>query len=253
MRYLTAIPVYNEANQIDSVLNQITSVAGDVLVVDDGSTDGTPERLARRRDIQRVTHPHNRGYGAALRTAFDYAQRQGYELLVTIDADGQHDPRLIQEFAEACEGWDIVSGSRYLGTFAEDSAAPSDRQAINRTVTRELNDRLGLHLTDAFCGFKAYRVAALSRLQLTEDGYAMPLELWVQAVSAGLSIRELAVPRIYLDATRTFGGKLDDPDARLAHYRKVIDASLKRVRARAARPRCTTVAWTSAPCDAFSR
>jgi hypothetical protein len=248
MRYLTAIPVYNEADHIDSVLDQITAVASDVLVVDDGSLDATPQRLARRRDIRRVTHPQNRGYGAALRTAFKYAQAHDYGVLVTIDADGQHDPRLIERFVEASECWDVVSGSRYLTDFAEDSAAPSDRRAINQAITRELNRRLGLHLTDAFCGFKAYRVSALSRLHLIEDGYAMPLELWIQMALAGLSIRELAVPRIYLDASRSFGGKLDDPEARLTHYREVIASSLKRAHEKSATSACRAFAWVSQPC-----
>ena len=107
-------------------------------------------------------------------------------------------------------GVDIVSGSRYLQQFAGDSRPPADRQRINRQITDELNRRLGLDLTDAFCGFKAYRVSALRTLRLTETGYAMPIELWVQAVAAGLTIIELPVPLIYLDESRSFGGELDD-------------------------------------------
>ena len=82
---------------------------------------------------------------------------------------------------------------------------------------------MGLNLTDAFCGFKAYRVPALARLQLTEDGYAMPLQFWVQAARLGLKIVEVAVPLIYLDERRSFGGALDRPDTRLAVYRRVLE------------------------------
>jgi dolichol-phosphate mannosyltransferase len=67
---------------------------------------------------------------------------------------------------------------------------------INHEITKKLNQRLGFELTDAFCGFKAYRVAALSRLNLNETGYAMPLELWVQVACNQLSVVEVAVPRI---------------------------------------------------------
>ena len=67
---------------------------------------------------------------------------------------------------------------------------------------------MGFDLTDAFCGFKAYRVEALAKLQVTETGYAMPLELWVQAACQKLSVVEVAVPRIYLDESRSFGGTL---------------------------------------------
>lgn len=225
MQILTAIPVYNEVNHIESVLDRVLKVASDVLVVNDGSTDGTTEILDRRADVMSVHHVSNRGYGAALRTAFEFALDRQYDLVVTLDADGQHDPKLIREFVSASANWDIVSGTRYLTEFSQNSDAPTDRQTINRLITHELNQQFGLELTDSFCGFKAYRVGALSRLTLTEDGYAMPLELWVQASQLGFRICEVPVPRIYLDAERTFGGTLDDPDRRLAHYRHVIRRS----------------------------
>jgi dolichol-phosphate mannosyltransferase len=82
-------------------------------------------------------------------------------------------------------------------------------------------------LTDAFCGFKAYRVAALSRLKLSETGYAMPLELWVQAAYAKWRVREYPVPLIYLDETRSFGGSLDDDQTRLDYYNLVIQRSIE--------------------------
>ena len=118
---------------------------------------------------------------------------------------------------------DIVSGSRYLRRFPGDSDPPEQRRRINQIITEEVNRRLGLELTDAFCGFKAYRVPALAKIELTETGYAMPLELWVQAAQLGLRIVELPVPLIYLDEKRSFGGALDDADTRLAVYREVLD------------------------------
>ena len=90
-----------------------------------------------------------------------------------------------------------------------------------------MNRRLGLNLTDAFCGFKAYRTSALAKMSLTETGYAMPLELWVQAKHLGLKIVELPVPLIYLDEKRSFGGALDQAEVRLAVYRRVLEDSLK--------------------------
>jgi dolichol-phosphate mannosyltransferase len=118
-----------------------------------------------------------------------------------------------------------VSGSRYLQQFAGDSEPPAERRRVNQQLTAELNRRLNLNLTDAFCGFKAYRVSALERIQLTEPGYAMPLELWVQAANAGLKVIELPVPLIYLDEKRSFGGSLDNARARLEYYHLVLDRS----------------------------
>lgn len=226
LRYLTALPIFNEVNHVNGVLDEVLKYSPDVLVVDDGSTDGTSELLTRRTDIQRVSHSINRGYGAALKSAFDYALEHLYDVLVTIDCDGQHEPQRIPDFVAAAESADIVSGSRYLTSFAGDSAPPEQRRRINEIVTAEINRRLGLHLTDAFCGFKAYRAAALEKLKITEPGYAMPLEVWVQAACWGLKIVELAVPLIYLDESRSFGGSLDDANTRLEYYHVVLDRSL---------------------------
>ena len=93
---------------------------------------------------------------------------------------------------------------------------------INQTITRELNDLFGLHLTDAFCGFKAYRRGALAKLHITETGWGMPLQVWVQAAQLGLRVKEVGVPRLYLDPNRTFGGLLNDANERLAYYRRVV-------------------------------
>lgn len=230
-RFLTALPVYNEAAHVEGVLDEVLRFAADVLVVDDGSNDGTSEllaaRVARRGDVSVVRHALNAGYGAALATAFRHTLAGPWDGLVTIDCDGQHQPRLIPDFiaaaGDATAPADIVSGSRYLQKFAGDSAAPEARRKINAEITAEINERLGLDLTDAFCGFKAYTRQALEQLHVTETGYAMPLEVWVQAAAAGLAVVELPVPLIYLDLARSFGGALDVAATRLAYYRRVLD------------------------------
>jgi glycosyltransferase involved in cell wall biosynthesis len=229
-RFLTALPVYNEAAHVDGVLDEVVKVTPDVLVVDDGSTDGTADLLARRvaarGDVRVVRHPANRGYGAALATAFRETLAGPWEGLVTIDCDGQHQPRLIPAFVQAAllSGKAIiVSGSRYLEHFPGDSEPPEGRRRINAQITAEINRRLGFGLTDAFCGFKAYSRKALAVLHPRETGYAMPLEVWVQAAAAGVEVVELPVPLLYLDATRSFGGSLDDEATRLAYYRRILD------------------------------
>jgi dolichol-phosphate mannosyltransferase len=238
MQLVTAIPVYNEERHLQGVLDEVRRYSPRILVVNDGSTDHTAELLARQREVEVITHPHNRGYGAALMSAFEYALRRCVDVLVTMDCDGQHEPARIPVLLEALHDADVVSGSRYLRDFRQDSQAPQDRRRINQVVTAELNARLGLHLTDAFCGFKAYRRDALARLRITETGWGMPLQLWVQAARAGLRVKEVAVPRLYLDPNRAFGGVLNDADERLAYYRGVIDR---------AEAECPAGGWGAAP------
>ena len=221
-RWLTAIPVYNEAKHVRSVLAEVRKYSPHILVVDDGSTDDTARLLDAEPGLLRVTHPANRGYGAAIASAFRFAIENRYEVLVTMDCDGQHEPSRVPVLLEALHDADIVSGSRYLRDFRQDTPAPTDRQSINATVTEEINARYGLNLTDAFCGFKVYRVDALCRLRITEEGWGMPLQLWVQAARLGLRVKEVGVPRVYLDPSLAFGGMLNDPDQRLAYYRGVL-------------------------------
>ena len=250
-RYLTALPVYNEAAHVLGVIDEVRKVTDHILVVDDGSTDGTsgllsgittvanapPEAAAAGpafAGVRVVRHPENRGYGAALATAFREALAGGWDGLVTIDCDGQHQPLLIPEFVDRAARCDIVSGSRYLRRFPGDTEPPAARRRINAEITAEINRRFGLSLTDAFCGFKAYTRRALERLRVTETGYAMPLEVWVQAAAAGLVIEEVPVPLLYLDLARSFGGALDDAATRLAYYRGVLDRAEAAVAASAA-------------------
>lgn len=231
-RVLTALPVYNEEKHLLEVLEQVKQYSDDILVVDDGSTDRTPLLLQECEGVATIRHSPNMGYGAGLRSAFQYALEHQFDVLVTIDCDGQHQPQLIPQLAAAIYPpdaelpWDIVSGSRYLQSFGENSIPPEERRSVNVEITRQLHECFGLKLTDSFCGFKAYRVDALSVFDITELGYAMPLQLWVQAVRHHLRITEFPVPLIYLDEARSFGGALDDSRKRLQYYREVLQREM---------------------------
>ncbi len=224
MRYLVAIPIFNEAASLMTVIRLVQRYAPDILVIDDGSTDETPRLLQSERGIYQIRHVDNRGYGQSLIDAFSFAVERGYDWLITMDCDEQHDPQRIPAFVQAAarDDADIISGSRYLSPMADDSLPPLDRRVINQKITDLLNELLGLGITDAFCGFKAYRVSALRQFDITVPGYGMPLQLWVQAARQGLRIREIPVRLIYKDPNRHFGGSLDDPDARLLYYYDVL-------------------------------
>jgi len=229
MKLLVAIPVYNEEQYVGRVLGRVLEHASDVLVIDDGSTDRTPE-LVREFPVRSIRREGNQGYGRSMRDAFAYARAHGHDWLITMDCDEQHEPATIPRFVEAAETgeFDVISGSRYLSLFEDNDLPPADRRAINQTITSEINERLGLSLTDGFCGFKAYRVAPLDRLRPSVDGYAFPMQFWVQAVAHGLRITEIPVKLIYNDDKRSFGGPLDIPDVRLRHYRQVLHCELER-------------------------
>lgn len=233
MRTLIAIPVYNEERTVQRVLAHVLQYADDVLVIDDGSTDRTVSLLPKL-PVDVIRHARNRGYGHALRDAFAWADIHGYDWIITMDCDEQHEPQSIPEFLEAAKQnrSDIISGSRYLSRDDAEGTVPADRRAINSAMTEEINARLGLNLTDAFCGFKAHRVDAMRRLKITENGYAFPMQLWAQVAAQGLRVEEIPVRRIYTDANRSFGAGLDDPDRRLRHYRCVLNTEIARLAAK---------------------
>lgn len=222
-RILVGIPVYNEQRYVTRVLAEVRKHARDVLVIDDGSSDQTPMLLAQQ-PVEVIRHAENRGYGRSMQDMIRWADFDGFDWLITMDCDEQHEPAAIPRFVKrilAGEA-DVISGSRYLLSSPDDDAPPSDRRAINQQITTELNQRLALSLTDAFCGFKAYRVSACRRLALNVDGYEFPMQFWVQAAAHDLVIEELPVRLIYNDPTRTFGGPLNDADKRLAAYRRTM-------------------------------
>jgi dolichol-phosphate mannosyltransferase len=230
LRILVAIPVYNELKYAPHVIDKVKRIHGDVLFIDDGSTDGTVELLEQRDDIYLIKHPVNRGYGRSLIDAFCWADKRGYDWIITMDCDEQHEPEMIPKFIEKIEEdqWDVISGSRYLRQQQGDDLPPGDRRSINLMITEMLNDTFGWHLSDSFCGFKAHRVSAMRKLHLDESGYAFPMQFWPQVQKANLRVTEIPVRLIYNDPTRHFGGLLDDATLRLQHYMTVFKSEMAR-------------------------
>ncbi len=227
---LIIIPVFNEEPTLDRVLSEVRRAvpASDILIVDDGSTDRSPEIIRAHADVLVARHDTNRGYGQTLITGFARAIGGGYAVAVTIDCDEQHEPRRVPDFLRAIASADIVSGSRYLDPTMPGDPPPPDRVRLNQEFVARLRALTGYSLTDAWCGFKAYRVEALRKLQLTEPSYGLPLQVWVQAAYHRLRVRELAVARIYKNPHRRFWGGLDDVEARRAYYLKVLEAEVAR-------------------------
>ncbi len=220
-----AIPVHNEGPRVGAVLDAAQKhIQGPILVVDDGSTDGT-EQIIRKKPVETVRHEVNRGYGAALQTAFRWALERDIQWCITMDADWQHEPAYIERFAGRLRPEvDIVSGSRYLDATLAHGNPPEDRRWVNKVITDMLRTLTGYPITDAFCGFRAYRVQALTRLELQDPGYALPVELWIKAAHCGLAMEEVAVPLIYHDYEKGVGARKSRE--RLAQYLSVAAEAL---------------------------
>ncbi len=230
-KYLILLPVYNEQDSLEEIIHQLEKYrdVSDILVIDDGSEDRTPGLLSKMKEIEVIRHESNYGYGAALIEGFQYAIEKEYEYVITIDSDKQHQPDEIEKFMRMNEKthFDIISGSRYLFTSEEHfKKAPDDRRKVNMRITREINNITGYELTDSFCGFKLYKVEALKRLNLTEQGYGMPLQLWLQACWNELAVKEIPVELIYFDRNKGVSNSFVNVCERYKYYLKIIEKEL---------------------------
>jgi dolichol-phosphate mannosyltransferase len=224
MKYAVILPVYNEAQTLEKVIKRLSEFKdADVVVVDDGSTDMTPSVLERISVHAMIRHPKNMGYGQSLMDGFDYVKTHGYTYCVTMDADEQHEPSFIPKLLEQLHRSDIVSGSRYLDPSLSASVPPPERLEVNRVITEKLRELTSYELTDSFCGFKGYRVEGLKKLRLSETNYGFPIQFWLQAAKAGLTVTECAVPLIYKDHSRNFNNQFATRDERLKHYLQVME------------------------------
>jgi len=229
MTNVVIMPVYNEAATLSDVLAKIkVHHRGPIIAIDDGSTDASGAILDQYGGIDVIRNQPNMGYGNALIKGFARALEKGYLLAVTIDCDEQHEPALIPAMFANINELDVLSGSRYLASEGGQDKPPEERRNINMTITALLNRITGYNLTDSFCGFKCYRLEAMKKLKLDETGYAMPVQFWVQASHFRLKVGEMAVPRIYKNLDRTFGGGIDDPEKRLEYYKGVLEKELER-------------------------
>ncbi|MBI2470105.1 MAG: glycosyltransferase family 2 protein [Planctomycetes bacterium] len=223
-KILVAIPVFNETD-VRSIIQRVNNFHLDVLVIDDGSTNGLHKDLINIGNIHVITHPSNLGYGKTIIDAFTFAMENGYDYLLTIDSDGQHEPEEISLFLREIPFYDcdILSGSRYYFSTKIDNEFPKERYLINKEITGIVNSITGFDVTDAFCGFKAYRVEKLKLMRLSEHGYGMPLQLWIHAWKSGLRVREIPVKLIYKDLSKQFKGVLKNPVKRLNYYKNIIE------------------------------
>ncbi len=223
-KVLAAIPVFNETD-VSDIVKRVNGFCLDVLVVDDGSTNGLHTELKNLGGVHVITHQKNLGYGKAIIDAFAFSIKNGYEYLLTLDGDGQHEPEEVSLFLKEIPFYDcdILSGSRYYFGAKTGNEFPQERYLINKEITGMVNRITGFNITDAFCGFKAYKVGKLKPLRMTEHGYGMPLQLWLQAWKSGLRVREIPVKLIYKDLAKQFNGILRDPVVRLNYYKNIIE------------------------------
>jgi glycosyltransferase involved in cell wall biosynthesis len=192
-KVVVCIPAYNEAKFIGMIVQHALKHAHEVIVCDDGSSDDT-SMLAEVAGAVVVNHPKNRGYGMSIRTLFQKALETKADIIVTIDADGQHDPEQIPTIIEPIlkDGFDIVVGSRFIDS-RDDLRIPFYRSFGIKTITKFTKQASYKNLTDAQSGFRGYKRHALETMNLAEDGMQISTEILLRAGSNKLTVTEVPV------------------------------------------------------------
>ena len=199
------IPTYNNGGTVADVVRGVLRQGLPVIVVDDGSTDDTAQRL-EGLEIDRIRHARNQGKGRALKTGLEEARRLGYRFALTLDADGQHDPADIPALVAAAGPRTLVIGSRNLTA----EGMPAGNTFANRFSNFWFTVQTGRKLPDTQTGFRVYPLEDLPSLRLLTSRYEAELALLV--FSAWKNLRIVPVPvRVYY------------PEDRVSHFRPFAD------------------------------
>jgi glycosyltransferase involved in cell wall biosynthesis len=199
---VAGIPAFNEERTIAKLVLLAQKFVDVVLVCDDGSTDMTAD-IARRVGAEVVRHDRNLGYGAAIKTLFAFARDLGADVLVTLDGDGQHNPREIPELVKPVlrDEADIVLGSRFLDSKKSD--VPRYRCWGIKLISKLTGVAANHDFKDAQCGFRVYGHRALHGLNLVENSMGSSVEILMKAKKEGLIIAEVPANCRYEELGRT--------------------------------------------------
>jgi glycosyltransferase involved in cell wall biosynthesis len=192
-KVLVCIPAYNEANNIANVVQKARRYTTEIIVYDDGSSDGTSE-VAKTSGASVIRNRINKGYGAAITTLFQKAKEDDVDIMVTLDSDGQHDPDQIPQVLEPIlKGEsDIVIGSRFIN-LEDRQKIPGYRSIGIKAITKVAGVASYRNITDSQSGFRAYNRRALVEINLFQEGMEVSTEILLKAKEKNLRIKEIPV------------------------------------------------------------
>ena len=202
MNITIGIPAYNEEKNIASIIIKLKKIAQKIIVCDDGSTDLTGE-IAQKLGSIVISHPKNLGYGSGIRSIFQKAKEIESDILVTFDADGQHQVQDIEKVIEPIlkNKADIVIGSRFLDN--KNVSAPEYRKIGIKLITKVTNSTLKEKITDSQSGFRAYNKDVITKLDPGDVGMGISTEILIKASSRGFKITEVPITILYEGNTST--------------------------------------------------
>lgn len=191
---LVVIPTYNEAESIGTILDGLKNLDVDVLVIDDGSPDGTAN-IVRARNIEVIERDGKQGLGSAYRTGFATGIERGYTYIIEMDADGSHQIKDLKKMMEWIGSAELLIGSRWVSDGAIENWSKF-REYLSRSANRYANLLLSLGVKDTTSGFRIYTTALLKKMEIStirSEGYCFQIEMTRRAISRGGSIAEVPI------------------------------------------------------------
>jgi dolichol-phosphate mannosyltransferase len=191
---LVVIPTFNEAQSIGEVLAALKPLDCDVLVIDDGSPDGTAD-IVRMHGVEVIEREGKQGLGSAYRTGFSIAIQRGYTYIIQMDADGSHQVKDLQKMMEWIGSADLLIGSRYVkdGGVANWSKF---RENLSKTANLYSTILLSLGIKDSTSGFRIYTSELLRKMEIStirSEGYCFQIEMTRRAIARGGSVAEIPI------------------------------------------------------------
>ncbi|MDA3872575.1 MAG: glycosyltransferase family 2 protein [Kiritimatiellae bacterium] len=188
------MPAWNESVQVGHLVTELTNLQLNVLVVDDGSTDGTGE-LAEKAGAVVIRHAVNRGKGESLADGFRYAAAEGYDAVVTMDADGQHDPRDVLRFFDIYNrtGIPVLVGNR----MHDRHRMPVIRRITNQAMSRILNRKMRQFVADTQNGFRLYQTDVVMMVIPEATGFAAESEILIKLDEIDIRMGSVPVAAFY--------------------------------------------------------
>jgi len=216
---LIVIPVCNDGQYLKNCIDYLNSLdEGDVLVVDDGSEDGTPDLLDGMDNIKYIRHERSQGYGSSLLSAFTFARDLTYQWVICLDVRGEKISADIQAMLDNLRyGYDIVSCSRILENYEHDEI-PGNIQDVMMLISQELYDVTSYNLTDPLTPLLAVNMRAVKNMELTEFDHGLLIQLWIQASYFGLEAIELPSA-----SGSVFGSELELYEEPAGHFISIIE------------------------------
>ena len=191
---LVVIPTYNEAESIGTILDGLKDLDVDVLVIDDGSPDGTAD-IVRKHNVEVVERQGKQGLGSAYRAGFSIAIERGYTYVIEMDADGSHQISDLKTMMEWIGSADLLIGSRWVSDGSIENWSKF-REYLSKSANRYANLLLSLGVKDTTSGFRIYTSALLKKMEIStirSEGYCFQIEMTRRAIARGGSIAEVPI------------------------------------------------------------